>query len=513
MRTRPLQLHLLLAALLASRAFAQVPETPDVPADVPPAVEEPSVIIKDAEPQSGSASKSADAGKLSVDFPNEDIRTILSNVGDLFELNLVIPETLQGRTTIKLRDVSWRQIFDVVLSPVGYNYVEEGNIIKIVSNETLQMEPVSTEVFVLNYARAQDIQPTLATLVDPAAGGRIVVDARSNALVITERPSRMNRIRPIIEQLDHATDQVMIETKFVEVTDRAVKNVGINWASAAEYEVSAGPFKQDFQQTDGRDIAHGTSGTALDFTDQLTRVRTAVFSADQFQVVLSALQTQNDTKIVSNPTVVTLNNIEATINVGEEFPIPSYTYNQERGTFEVSGFEYRPIGINLRVTPQVNAAGFIKLLVEPEVSQRSGESTFSGAAIPIIATRKARTQVSLKDGHTMGIGGLIRNEKGLGSTKVPVLGNIPVVGRMFRSDSKDETITNLLIFITARSVAADGAPVEEIFDPRQIRQMNLTRDELPGYRNNEIDPFLPSTQPSATSAVPEPAVEEPATNP
>ena len=146
---------------------------------------------------------------------------------------------------------------------------------------------------------------------------------------------------------------------------------------------------------------------SLTNTNGTSRLASAVFSASDFNVIVSALKTQNNTKIVSNPTVVTLNNTEAVLNVGQEFPIPSYTYNTERGTFEVSGFTYKPIGIILKVTPQVNAQGIIKLSLEPEVSQRNGDTTFNGATIPIIATRKAKTQVSLKDGYAMGIGGLI----------------------------------------------------------------------------------------------------------
>jgi type IV pilus assembly protein PilQ len=217
-----------------------------------------------------------------------------------------------------------------------------------------------------------------------------------------------------------------------------------------------------------------------------------VFNADQFNVVLSALSTLTDIKIVSNPTVVTLNNTESSINVGEENPIPNYTYNQERGTFEVSGFQYRPIGIILKVTPQVNGQGFIRMSVEPEVSQRNGETTFGGAggaSIPIIATRKAKTQVSLKDGHTMGLGGLITSRTESGANKVPVLGSIPVLGRAFRSNNHDKQSTNLLIFITAKTVSADGAAIGEVFDPRAVRSSGLRKDELPGYRDGS-DPFV-----------------------
>ena len=554
------------------------------------------MTVQGAEPTGAGASRNRDT--LSVDFPDEDIRTILRNVADLFELNLVVPETLQGKTSIKLRDVTWRQIFEVVLTPVGYTFIEEGSIIKIVSQESLAQEPVNTEVFILNYARAAEVQPIVSSLVDTAAGGKIVVDARTNGLVITERPSRMGKIRPIIEQLDKATDQVMIESKFVEVTNRDVKNIGVNWASLSGVSLSAGALSHSFDRNRGQTFSSGgtsstsnqnqsgdnssnttnnlsnaatassssttatsggsqtnsssststggpgggttttststtttgptSSGTStigpntsstsnqvqslltntaqsaansavsslMDLTNTggTNRLTTAVFSASDFNVIFSALKTQNETKIVSNPTVVTLNNTEAFINVGQEYPVPNYTYNQERGSFEVSGFTYKPIGIILKVTPQVNARGFIKLILEPEVSQRNGEATFggaSGAQIPIIATRKAKTQVSMKDGFTMGIGGLMTTNSTNGATRVPVLGEIPLLGRLFRSSSRDTETTNLLIFITAKSINAEGAGVGEIFDPRQIRSLNMQKSDLPGYRDGS-DPFVPA---------------------
>ncbi|GAB1489233.1 hypothetical protein MASR2M8_16860 [Opitutaceae bacterium] len=559
MRTHPLLSVLLAASLLTTGRAQTAPAEADPTPTIPPA---PAVVIQD---QASVSNATREQDTLSVDFPDEDIRNILRNVADLFELNIVVPDTLQGRTSIKLRDVTWRQIFQVVLSPVGYTHIEEGNIIKVVSQESLAQEPVATEVFILNYAKAQDIRPSIEPLVDTAAGGRVIIDARSNALVISERPSRMGRIRVIIEELDKATEQVMIESKFVEVTDRDVKNIGVNWASLQNFQLGAGDITQTWDRSRGltregdssteseNSLSNvGTFATAIDPTRSTTdfpsgavtipgrsnpstvasavdsttmvpdsgvststesvnsnaltnllnianssatnRAASAVFSASDFNLVISALQTQNNVKLVSNPTVVTLNNTEANINIGEEYPIPNYTYNQERGTFEVSGFTYRPIGIILKVTPQVNARGFIKLTVEPEVSSRAGTTTFGGAGgaeIPIIATRKSKTQISLKDGFTMGIGGLIENTSQNGQTKVPVLGSIPGVGRLFRSDTKNVDSRNLLIFITAKTVNAEGAAIEEVFDPRAVRSMGLRRDELPGYRDGS-DPFAPA---------------------
>lgn len=578
------------AVLLAASVVAQT--TP------PAAPEQPAVQVAGAEPAAhGTATRDKDT--LSVDFPDEDIKTILRNVADLFELNLVVPDTLVGKTSIKLRDVTWRQIFQVVLTPAGYTYVEEGNIIKVMSAEQLGAEPVATEVFILNNAKAQDIKPTVDGLVDSAAGGKILIDARSNALVVTERPSRMTRIRTIIEQLDKATAQVMIESKFVEVSDSDIRNIGVRWDGLAGMRVGVGNIEQSWQKganqtrnngnnasnsnsgsritgsngttasgttsstTSGNTITHvtgispsqslpttinlqtgqvsglptslptftqqanfdpgspatatsnavpesatalntfnggnsnGTTGSTSNTTSDVlsntvssavnnllglantgtqSRLATAVFSAADFNIILSALKTQNNTKVVSNPTIVTLNNAEAMINIGREFPIPSYTYNSERGTFEVSGFQYKPIGVILKVVPQVNAQGTIRLALEPEISQQSDSTTFGGAggaSIPIIDTRKVKTQVSLKDGYTAGIGGLISMSKSHGGTKVPVLGSIPVLGRLFSSKSVNDRTTNLLIFITAKTVNPDGAAPSDVFNAEALQSVGM----------------------------------------
>lgn len=578
MSTRPF-IATFLALALATGAAAQNEATSAAP--------QPAVTVAGAEPTEGSATRDRDT--LSVDFPDEEIKNILRNVADLFELNLVVPDTLAGRTSIKLRDVTWRQIFQVVLSPAGYTYIEEGNIIKIVSQESLSMEPVATEVFILNNAKAHDIKPTVDGLVDAAAGGKILIDSRSNALVITERPSRMTRIRTIIEQLDKATAQVMIESKFVEVTDSDIRNIGVNWASLSGMNLGVRGINQSWQKEGGIDrtnstntsngtgsnrttnngttgstsnttentstndhsdtvlygtlfspvnstthlpsgsvtmpatapsvtqptgttvpiatnttnglvgttsgTASGTSaGTSLSDTLNNTasnavnnllgltgssaqsRLASAVFSASDFNIIISALKTLNDTKVVNNPTIVTLNNTEATINIGSEFPIPSYTYNAERGTFEVSGFQYKPIGVILKVTPQVNAQGTIRLSLEPEISSSTRETTFGGAGgatIPIIDTRKVKTQISLKDGYTAGIGGLISTSKSNTGTKVPVLGSVPLLGRLFSSKGVVDRTTNLLIFITAKTVNPDGAAPSDVFNPAVLESAGV----------------------------------------
>jgi len=423
---------------------------------------------------------------ISVDFPDVEIRTIISNVADLYDLNVVIPDTLVGSTTVKLRNVTWRQILDVTLEPIGYTYVEDRNIIKIKSVDELAQEPTTTRVFLINFAVANELQGSISPLVDAAAGGRVQVDRRTNALVITERPSRMNQIQEVIDRLDRPTAQVQIESKFVETTVEDFKELGIDWSSLVVNPIGGGAdaFFGDGVGGPGAGTANGQDfdGSGSSFN---------IFSGVGFDTVLNALEENTDSRVITNPTVVALNNTKAEINIGEEFPIPEFTFNDETGTFQVSGFEFRDIGINLEVTPQVNSAGFINLMIVPEISSSDERINFSsgnGAVteIPIIDTRKVETSVMIKDGYTLAIGGLIEDSTNNEVTKVRFLGDLPVIGRLFRqesfgaSDNPNER-RNLIVFITAKTLNPSGASYEETVDPRQLFEMGLTERDVPGY--------------------------------
>lgn len=471
-----------------------------------------------------------DEETISVDFPDEEIRTIISNVADLYDLNIVIPDTLVGSTSIKLRNVTWRQVLEVVLEPVAFTFIEDRNIIKIKSRDELLLEPVETTVIVIKFANAGDLMNAISPMVDSAAGGRVQVDSRRNALIITERPSRMGALRRVIDELDRRTEQVMIESKFIEVTNRDVKNLGVNWSSLNAFNLSAGPFNRLYDRNSNQDTTNtndntllqdtllgststlaNTGGTStvsdiLSNTTTLTstinelsslvdsisqgRLDTAVFDADAFRVVLSALTTLSDSELVSNPTVVTLNNQLAKIVIGEKFPIPNYTYNEERGTFEVAGFTYEDIGIVLEVTPHVSG-GFINLDIKPRVSSRAGTVSFGGAAgaeIPIIATRETESKVSIRDGYTLAIGGLIEKQSNLSTSKIPILGSIPGIGRLFRNKSGDTQRRNLIIFITAKTLDPSGSTYKDVFSPKALYEFGVNERDIPGYQfsNEEL---------------------------
>lgn len=489
----------------------EAPEILDVATTALPSDSEVVLELPGQETSGPGSAAMAEEETISVDFPEEEVRTILRNVADLFDLNLVIPDTLQGRTSVKLRNITWRQVFEVVLEPLGFTYVEDRNIIQIRSLVDLTSEPMDTRVFILNYAGADAIQDSISPLIDTASGGKIQVDKRSNALVITERPSRMNRIQEVIDTLDRATDQVMIESKFIEVSNGDLSDIGVDWAYLNENEgdllggSGAGSGNPGFnaselpEAADGAGVGIGSGiveGGLNAFSSGLANVAAggasgglvAVFSSSQFAATLTAIQTENRSKLVSNPTIVVMNNQQAVFQVGEDYPIREFSVNDQTGQLETGELEYRFVGIELDVTPSVNAAGMITLDVNPVVSALGGLVT-TGAGVGglteledrIFKKREAKTQVTIKDGYTIALGGLTAETEDNDSSKIPFLGNLALLGKLFRSDVSNEASTNLIIFLTAKTLNPDGSTYADMIDPRKLETMGITPSQLPGY--------------------------------
>ena len=484
-------------------SMVALPEMTLLPSDSEVVLELP--VVK----STGGIATIASEETISVDFPDEDVRTILRNVADLFDLNVVIPDSLQGRTSVKLRNITWRQVFEVVLKQLDYTYVEDRNIIEVISMAELTMEPVDTRVFIVNYAKANEIQNSISPLVDPAAGGRLEVDVRSNALVITERPSRMNKIQEIIDRLDHVTDQVMIESKFIEVSSGDLENIGVDWAYLNENSGDllggdgAGSGNPGFNSkpTEDADKDFGRpNGTVIGGIDSyasgLANIAgggasgglVAVFSSSQFAATLSALQSEQRSKLVSNPTVVVMNNQQAKFQVGEDYPVRQFSINDQTGQLETGEVEYRFVGVQLDVTPSVNAAGMISMDVHPVVSAL-GDVVTTQAGVAgntlledrIFKTRDAQTQVTIKDGYTIALGGLTAEEKRDNKSQVPLLGDIPLLGKLFQDNGSSKVSTNLIIFLTAKTLNPHGSNYRDVIDPRQLEAMWISPDEVPGY--------------------------------
>lgn len=468
------------------------------PAPAPAAGDQ--VTIKDSEPAHAviAAKTNSASGKdtLSVDFPDEDIRNVLRNVADLFELNLVMPDTLQGKTSVKLRDVTWRQIFEVVLKQVGYTFVEKDNIVKIVGIAELQGEPFSTRTFSFENVAAGKIKPLVdpmltpkregdaAKQIQPQPAGSIVVNDLANDLIVTDQSTVIARIGDMIKRLDSEPKQVVIETKFVEISKDDTKNreVALNYANN----------KTGVQVGTGIGVGQGSSITApftVNSGQLLGGSPTAVFNQNEFSVLINMLNAATNVKLVTNPTIVAINGSKSDIKIGRDLQLVTITTTTSGSTpvTTATAGDIKFVGISIEVTPQITGNKLIALKVRPEKSSVFQARTISGNTFYDIDRRVGELNIILRDGQTAAIGGLVDTSSHKEKSSVPLLGDIPILGALFRTTNDVSAVTNLVIFITATVLEPSKMKYDNVVSKDQLNDLQLTTRDIEGKRFAKSD--------------------------
>ncbi len=438
--------------------------------------------------------KSTSDDTFSLDFADEPIRNVIRYIADVYALNVVIPESLSGNVSLKLKEVNWPEVFKAVLDPAGFSYIQEGKIIKIKSIEDVKSEPMETRIFPLKFSDANAVLGSISPLVDPALGGRILADSRTNVLIITERPTRLRELDTVVARLDEAESQVMIETKIAEIKRTNNESRGIDWKVLNGYAMSVG----NPAGVPVSDYPAGINRTFIPKDSTASRGESIIFNASQFKLILNALDSDNHVNLVASPNVVTMNNTKANINIARRVPVPNYSYNQQTGTFEVSGFNYENIGVILDVTPKAQQ-NFITLDIRPELSDSSeniqfgGENSPSKAQIPVINTRRTQSIVTIESGYTLALGGLMKEGDNESTSKLPLIGNLPgPIGKLFSSTTKTKEKTNLIIFVTATRIGFNGEPyvpfkgnIPNNMNLRTLDDILYTERDMPGASLSE----------------------------
>lgn len=450
-------------------------------------------------------------GQLKVAFRSTAIDTILALVADTLDLNVVVPpdEALSNELDLRLSNVTWEQVFTVSLAQFGYGYIDSDGIVMVRTLEQINGVPDVSRVFQVKYSEAE----TLADLITEQSGvTRVVTDSRSNVIIVTGNPSRFADIKALIETLDRPTPQVMIESRFVEISNSDISQAGIDWQSLFGddgYDLSGSYSSQtdrersknseandkstsNFQSSNERTGNASTSSSLVDSAiDQVrglldstvtNRSDTAIFTAPAFHLVLRALKKLDDSKIVSNPTVLALNGQEAVIKVVDHY------YIQKPGTVSEDGRvipgEVRKIdplpGIELKVTPTISGGDFISLKVIPQVNDIVREQTFQGTVVPVVRQRTTQTHVMVKDRETLAIGGLMDEKTFSIQSKIPLLGSIPVLGRLFRYDKETTESKNQIIFITASILNPNETNYVDVVGMGRLNDLGLTARDVMG---------------------------------
>ena len=438
--------------------------------------------------------------RLSLNFQNVDIRSLLQVIADFTDLNIITSDSVQGSITLRLKDVPWDQALDIILQSKGLDMRKNGNVIVVAPREELatkeklelearsqiaDLEPLRTENFVINYQKAEDVRKLLSEGQQRLLSkrGSAVVDTRTNQIFVQDTANRLEEIRRLIQRVDIAVPQVLIEARIVEASDTFSRNLGVRLSGSSGYPREIGGSGA-FGTIGGVGGATSTTGpggpvsiggagagvlgsnvTTPGVTSNASFVNLpaapisgfgpagaslSLFNSDLTRFInleITALEAEGQGKIVSSPRVITADKVKATIEQGTEIPY------QEATSSGATSVSFRKATLKLEVTPQITPEGAIFLDVKVNKDSR-GQDTLSG---PAIDTKNVQTQVLVENGGTVVLGGIYEQNERTTTTKVPLLGDLPGIGWLFKNRTRVNDKTELLIFITPRVVSSQVA--------------------------------------------------------
>lgn len=404
--------------------------------------------------------------KLSLNFQDIDVRSVLQLIADFTDLNLVASDTVNGNITLRLQNVPWDQALDLVLKTKGLDKRQVGNVLlvapadEIAARERQELEsqrqiaelaPLRREVVQVNYAKAADIARLFQSVTNSSASGQdrgsIAVDDRTNNIIAYQTQDRLDELRRIVAQLDIPVRQVMIEARIVEANVDYDKSLGVNWRGAR-----VGDNNFVVGGVGGNRVGAGNNpatalGTFVDLgaTGATTGIGIGFITDNTIlDLQLSAMEKTGNGEIVSQPKVVTSDKETAKILKGAEVPY------QEASSSGATSTSFKEAALSLEVTPQITPDN--RIIMEVKVTK--DEPDFSQAAstggVPSIRKNEVNAKVLVADGETIVIGGVFSNTQSKSVDKVPFLGDLPFVGRVFRRDLVQDRKSELLVFITPR---------------------------------------------------------------
>lgn len=432
------------------------------PVDVTPVNQSAASPIQNSfETQPGDKERTYAGEPIDLKVTNADVTDVLRTFAQISGLNIIVQPGVNGQVTAELENVPWDQALEQILKINNLDYELDGNVMRIAPTSVLQREaqqrqqlaaakalaiPLRTVYQRLSYAQAGDVARLLkqGTSGILTQRGQVVVDARTNALIIKELPTNMDAVLSVIDLLDSPEPQVMIEARIVETTKRFTRTFGIDWgfdalADAAHGNTTGLIFPNNV--SGGGDVNLPVGGN----NGQLNLRLGNVLNTFTLDVALQAAEDEGLITILSAPKVATLNNQRASIQSGLQIPIQTVLNN----TVTV---QFVNATLRLDVTPQVTAEGTV--LMDIDISKREPQLAFlvPGASNAPIATKDARTRLVVRDGGTAVIGGIYRVSANNAENRVPGLANIPIIGHLFKNKSRSDENEELLIFITPRVI-------------------------------------------------------------
>lgn len=383
---------------------------------------------------------------ISLDAEDANLPSVLKILAEKGDLNIVTgPGVAAGRITIHMKDVPLDQAINLVVRAAGLAYERIGNSLLVAEQKSLATETgLSSYVVDLQYADANEVKTALRNM-----SAQIEIDRSGNRLVVVTSPRVISEIVALVQRLDVPARQVMLEARIVEISTSDTKKLGIDWDLLT---------RQGFILTEGvpDPSAPGVLPGELPYiesspgTADIYKGRRMSRQAKAFNVALDLLLREGNARVLATPKIATLNGKEASILIGQRIPfVVTGTVFAGGGAAPVQTVQKEEVGIKLRITPLINADGYITTSITPEVSSVT-EYKGENADLPVVATRQATTTVRLKDGNSVIIGGLLTEDHSTTVSKVPILGQIPGLGLLFQHQSIVTSKKDLIIEVTPR---------------------------------------------------------------
>lgn len=392
--------------------------------------------------------------KLTMNFKDADILNVLRMLSKQNHLNLVASNDVKGKVTVHFNNVSLDDALETILKANGYDYYIEKDIIFVKSIDSDRNASLETKVYDLKYIDALDIKETLTPFLSKKGKmealsrtrNGLSEEKRSNLLVVSDIAFRMSVFDSVINRLDLQLSQLMIEVRMYETTLGDDQKVGVGLPQA----ITASTV--DARNPD--DPTTLTNYTAImPLADRLQNVVMGKLTVDKLMFSLNFLKTQTNSKLLSNPKILTMDNQKAEISVGTTIPIQTISRS---ASGDIITFTDKNINVTIRVTPKINPDSMITLLIEPTIEDIIGYTGSGDNRQPIISRRYAKTQVMVKNDESIVLGGLLKETEVETISKVWLLGDIPLLGKLFTSKGKEKKKTDLLIFITPHVLKPNG---------------------------------------------------------
>lgn len=371
-----------------------------------------------------------------------DVASVLQLLATQFKLNLLTTADVKGNVTFQFTDVPLQTALDVLVRAAGCNYVRNGNVLIVKPLKTEVTGEMETRVVTLNYAEAQDVKQAIDKLLSPKGNVEVsyrrVADGgaskRSSVLIVQDYPEYLAQIDRVIADLDQPVPQVAIEAKFIETTLNDADLYGIDW------QVAVGA------QAKLPKIGNFRPGDDVTMPIRINDLLIGTMNFSQMGALLQILQTRGQARLLANPRAITLDNQTAVMTMSTQVPLREVRVDPGTQAQTIT-WRQQSIPISLKVTPHVLADGTVDMEVNPKVEAVTGYVGPPNDQQPVTSKREATTQIRVRDGEVAVIGGLVREEASKTLKKVPLLGDIPVLGHLFTSTSIETKKTDLLIFI------------------------------------------------------------------